>query len=180
MGKKSRRNKGGGGGGNVSAAVAAASAAVAQQPPSDEPLPPLPQVNLSSLLMEYTSDGPSDIELLKTTSLSLQNKLNQLTQLGLVDNNRKEFVYQFVPLDLSKDDTEAYLQDLTIANGQESESQWINLISEIAAIRSGKGVTKITGDQITRTTFHFIHPLYPKCDREVTFTCNNQEWRAEG
>lgn len=125
----------------------------------------------------YPSDGPCDIELLQTTSSTLQDKLDQLTQLGLT-NDRQGFVEQFVPLDLSKQDAFAYLQDLTIA--PEAEGQWTNLISEIAAIRSGKGVNKIEGDQISRAVFFFSHPLLEKCDREVAFCCVRGEWRAEG
>ena len=125
----------------------------------------------------YPSDGPSDVELLQTTSVSLQNKLNQLTELGLA-NNRAAFVQQFVPLDLSPSDTNGYLQDLTTA--PEAEGQWRNLVSEIAAIRSGKGVDRIEGDQVTRASFFFSHPLLEKCDREVTFVCVGGEWRADG
>lgn len=125
----------------------------------------------------YPSDGPSDVELLQTSSPSLQAKLDQLTELGL-QNNRAAFVQHFVPLDLSTEDMNAYLQDLTIA--PEAEGQWRNLISEIAAIRCGKGVDRIEGDQVNRAVFFFSHPLLEKCDREVSFTCINGEWRAEG
>ena len=125
----------------------------------------------------YPSDGPSDVELLQTTSQSLQAKLDQLTKLGM-ENNRRDFVHQFVPLDLSPQDTNAYLQDLTTA--PEAEGQWRNLIAEIAAIRCGKGVDRIEGDQVTNAIFYFEHPLLAKCDREVAFSCKGGEWRAEG
>lgn len=125
----------------------------------------------------YPSDGPSDVELLQTTSTSLQAKLNQLTDLGLA-NNRAGFVQQFVPLDLSPADANAYLQDLT--STPEAEGQWRNLVAEIAAIRSGQGVDRIQGDQVTRASFFFQHPLLEKCDREVSFVCVNGEWRADG
>jgi hypothetical protein len=147
----------------------------------------------------YPSDGPSDVELLQTTSASLQTKLDQLTQLGLA-NDRSGFVQQFVPMDLSYDDQQRFLHDLTV--GPEAENQWQNLVSEIAAIRSGMGVDRIEGDQITRATFFFTHPIQQQCDREVSFVCcsrgssnsssthdgrnnnhnsiNNAEWRAEG
>jgi hypothetical protein len=127
--------------------------------------------------MYYPSDGPSDVELLQTTSASLQAKLNQLTELGLA-NNRSAFVHQFVPLDLSPSDTEAYVHDLTIA--PEAEGQWRNVVADIAAIRSGQGVDRIEGDQVTRAVFFFQHPLQQMCDREVSFVCVNGEWRAEG
>ena len=127
----------------------------------------------------YPSDGPSDVELLQTTSSSLQAKLNQLTELAMVHNNKAAFVEQFVPLDLSPADAHAYLQDLSTA--PEAEGQWQNLVAEIAAIRSGYGVDRIEGDQVTRACFFFRHPLLEKCDREVTFVCHgNGEWRAEG
>jgi hypothetical protein len=126
----------------------------------------------------YPSDGPSDVELLQTTSVSLQAKLDLLTQLGLA-NNRAGFVQQFVPLELSPQDADGYLQDLTTA--PEAEGQWLNLISEIAAIRGGRGVDRIEGDQITKALFYFSHPLLEQCDREVSFVCScDGEWRAEG
>ena len=125
----------------------------------------------------YPSDGPSDLELLQTTSQSLQAKLDLLTKLGM-ENDRAGFVKQFVPLELSEADAMGYLQDLTTA--PEAEGQWRNLIAEIAAIRCGKGVDRIEGDQVTQAIFHFEHPLLEKCDREVAFCCQGSEWRAEG
>jgi len=125
----------------------------------------------------YPSDGPSDVELLQTTSQSLQAKLDLLTKLGM-ENDRAGFVREFVPLDLSRADASGYLQDLTTA--PEAEGQWRNLVAEIAAIRCGKGVDRIEGDQVTRAIFYFEHPLLEKCDREVSFCCRGGEWRAEG
>eukprot|EP00536_Pseudo-nitzschia_multiseries_P010920 jgi/Psemu1/204507/e_gw1.351.59.1 len=125
----------------------------------------------------YPSDGPSDVALLQTTSQSLQAKLDLLTHLGM-ENDREGFVKRFVPLDLSEADTLGYLQDLTTA--PEAEGQWRNLIAEIAAIRCGKGVDRIEGDQVTQAVFYFEHPLLEKCDREVAFCCRGGEWRAEG
>jgi hypothetical protein len=81
----------------------------------------------------YPSDGPSDVELLQTTSSTLQAKLNRLTQLGLA-NDRPGFVREFVPLDLSEADAGAYLQDLT--THAEADGQWNNLVAEIAASKS--------------------------------------------
>jgi hypothetical protein len=126
----------------------------------------------------YPSDGPSDVALLQTTSTSLQTKLNLLTELGLIANDRAGFVQNFVPLDLSAADAQAYLQDLTTA--PEAEGQWRNLIAEIAAIRGGKGVDRIEGDQVTNARFFFSHPLLENCDREVSFVCVRGEWRADG
>ena len=176
MGKKSRRNK-------VSTTTPGAGshrpATATNPPPPSQEGPPVAVAAAASVdtPMYYPSDGPSDVELLQTTSTSLQAKLNQLTELGLA-NNRAGFVQQFVPLDLSTGDMNAYLQDLTTA--PEAEGQWTNLIAEIAAIRSGKGVDRIEGDQKTRASFFFNHPLLEKCDREVTFVCIQGEWRAEG
>mmetsp|Transcript_10197 Transcript_10197/g.14423 ORF Transcript_10197/g.14423 Transcript_10197/m.14423 type:complete len:159 (+) Transcript_10197:61-537(+) len=129
--------------------------------------------------LTYPSDGPSEEELnsLQTTSASLQAKLDQLTELALA-NDRANFVRQFVPLDLSPQDTEGYLKDLTTA--PEADGQWTNLASEIAAISAGRGVDKIEGDQVTNAVFFFQHPLLKGCDREVSFVCTGGEWRAEG
>jgi hypothetical protein len=172
MGKKSRRSKGPPSAQTASSLVAAA----ASQVPSSAHNT-LPAAATANEVYYYPSDGPSDLEQVQTTSASLQAKLNQLTELGLA-NNRSEFVQQFVPLDLSEADKTAYLQDLTVS--PESDGQWRNLISEIAAIRSGKGVDRIEGDQHTRAVFHFQHPLLEQCDREVAFVCVCGEWRADG
>lgn len=125
------------------------------------------------------SDGPSEEEInaYQTTSRSLQAKLDQLTELALA-NDRRGFVEQFVPTDLSEADINGYLNDLTTA--PEAEGQWRNLISEIVAIAAGRNVNRIEGDQVTRAIFFFQHPLLEGCDREVAFICRNGEWRAEG
>jgi hypothetical protein len=128
----------------------------------------------------YPSDGPSDVELLQTTSQTLQAKLDQLTQLGLA-NDRAGFCHQFVPIGLPAADVQGYLEDLT--THAEADGQWNNLVAEIAAIRSGKGVDRIEGDQVHKAVFFFTHPLLLNCDREVAFVCtsnSNGEWRAEG
>ncbi|KAL3932391.1 MAG: hypothetical protein SGBAC_010868 [Bacillariaceae sp.] len=160
MGKKSKRNRNTG----------VTNQASATAPPVAAP--PSVQENVY-----YPSDGPSDVELLQTTSQSLQAKLNLLTELGLA-NDRAGFVRNFVPLDLSPEDAAGYLQDLTTHS--EAEGQWRNLVAEIAAIRSGLGVDRIEGDQRTRANFFFSHPLLEQCDREVCFVCVNGEWRANG
>lgn len=132
-----------------------------------------------TIIEQYTSDGPSEEELncLQTSSFTLQTKLDLLTEFA-INNQRSDFVHAFVPLDLSHADIDAYLDELT--NGPEADGQWTNLIAEVAAIAAGRGVTKIEGDQITKAVFFFQHPLFPGCDREVSFTCTNGEWRAEG
>jgi hypothetical protein len=165
MGKKNRRNR------NTTTTYAPTSITT----PISTAAPP---TTSTSPIIYYPSDGPSDVALLQTTSTSLQTKLNLLTELGLVANDRAGFVQNFVPLDLSAADAQAYLQDLTTA--PEAEGQWRNLIAEIAAIRSGKGVDRIEGDQVTRARFFFSHPLLEKCDREVSFVCVRGEWRADG
>ena len=125
------------------------------------------------------SDGPSEEEInaYQTTSRSLQAKLDQLTNLAIA-NDRRGFVEQFVPTDLSEADINGYLNDLTTA--PEAEGQWRNLIAEIVAIAAGRNVNRIEGDQVTRAVFFFQHPLLEGCDREVAFICRNGEWRAEG
>ena len=127
----------------------------------------------------YPSDGPSQEELqaLQTTSPSLQAKLDQLVDC-ISSNDRAGFVKNFVPLDLSEADAQAYLEDLTTA--PEAEGQWAHLAAEIAALRLGRGVRKIEGDQISRAVFFFEHPILQGCDREVCFINTNGEWRAEG
>jgi hypothetical protein len=162
--------------------------------PMDEPMdqsqeqePPQPQPQPVQAPVYYPSDGPSDVELLQTTSQTLQAKLDQLTALGL-SNDRAGFCRQFVPLDLGAADVQGYLEDLT--THPEADGQWNNLVAESAAIRSGKGVDRIEGDQLHNAVFYFTHPLLLNCDREVAFVyCNNNhsnnnggggEWRAEG
>jgi len=178
MEKKSRRGRTGGSASNPPASPAAQESAL---PDADtlmtEAAPTAVVTSNTPTAVYYPSDGPSDVELLQTTSSSLQAKLDQLTALGLA-NDRAGFVQQFVPLDLTAADAQGYLQDLTTA--PEAEGQWTNLIAEIAAIRSGKGVDRIAGDQMTQAVFYFAHPLLEKCDREVAFVCVNGEWRAQG
>mmetsp|Transcript_17989 Transcript_17989/g.22022 ORF Transcript_17989/g.22022 Transcript_17989/m.22022 type:complete len:162 (-) Transcript_17989:874-1359(-) len=161
MGKKSRKQKqtNNAASNQIQPQAVASSAPIAQQYPH--------------------SDGPSEEELscLQTESQTLQMKLDQLTTLSH-NNDRKQFVSQFVPLDLTQEDMDGYLHDLTLA--PEAEGHWFNLIVEIEAIARGKGVTKIEGDQKSRAIFHFEHPTLKGCDREVSFTCVGGEWRAEG
>lgn len=158
--------------------------AKAKAAPEAQPMPavaPPPAAATVPMEATYPSDGPSNEEMdcLQTSSESLQAKLDQLTAFARA-NDRAGFVSQFVPMDLSPQDTQGYLEDLTAA--PEAEGQWANLASEIAAIASGKGVAKIEGDQQTRAVFFFEHPLLPGCDREVTFVRDpaSKEWRAEG
>ena len=127
----------------------------------------------------YRSDGPSEEELacLQTDSPTLQQKLDQLTLLAEA-NDREQFVSQFVPLDLTESEMKGFLSDLTVAS--EAEGQWKNLIEEIGALARGKGVSRIEGDQTTKAIFFFEHPSLKGCDREVSFICTNDEWRAEG
>lgn len=145
---------------------------------SNETKPPSAGAPAPAPDIAYRSDGPSEEEInaLQTSSRSLQAKLDQLTDLALA-NDRANFVNQFVPLDLSEADRAGYLADLTTA--EEADGQWRNLVAEIAAIAQGR-VNKIEGDQVNNAVFFFQHPLFPDCDREVSFVCTNGEWRAEG
>jgi len=127
----------------------------------------------------YHSDGPSEeaLSVLQTSSATLQSKLDLLTQYGIA-NDKAGFVSQFVPLDLTSEEKLSFLRDLT--DDSEGEGQWQNLVAEIAAIAAGKGVQKIEGNQESTVTFFFEHPNFKGCDREVTFTCVREDWRAEG
>ena len=180
MGKKSRNPKKQATAAQREQQIASAASAVSAGVPPSRPASS-PAGTPQPTATYYPSDGPSDVELLQTSNQALQAKLNQWTELGLA-NNRAEFVNQFVPLDLSESDKMGYLQDLT--QHPEADGQWNNLVAEIAAIRSGKGVDRIEGDQVTRAVFYFTHPLIPNCDRQVEFCCQThngiQEWRAEG
>ncbi|KAJ1450802.1 hypothetical protein M885DRAFT_531346 [Pelagophyceae sp. CCMP2097] len=112
----------------------------------------------------------------KTTSASLQTKLDELAALAAADD-KVGFVKAFVPLDLSKADAGGFLDDLT--NGPEAAGQWANLAAEIIAIAEGRKVARIEGDQSSEACFFFEHPLLPKCDREVVFDFKAGEWRAQ-
>lgn len=177
MGKKSRKSKAGGGAPRGSDGVATARSTDTSAPAAAAATSPEQSQLTAQQAIYYASDGPSGVELLQTTSTSLQAKLDQLTDLGLA-NDRAGFVAQFVPLDVTPADVEGYLQDLTSA--EEAEGQWRNLVAEVAAIRCGKGVDRIEGDQVTSAVFCFQHPLLEGCDREVGFVCTEGEWRAEG
>jgi len=146
----------------------------------DAPQHETPEAATETTTTGYPSDGPSQEELnrLPTSSPSLQAKLDQL--LALIEiNDRAAFVEQFVPLDVSADDQQAYLENLT--THPEAASTWRNLAAELAAICCGQGVRHIEGDQIHRCVFFFAHPLLDGCDREVSFVCSvDGEWRAEG
>jgi hypothetical protein len=129
---------------------------------------------------DYPSDGPSteEVNSLQTSSRSLQAKLDALVAAAAA-NDRAGFVRQFVPLDLTQADADAYLRDLT--ESPEAEGQWTNLTSELQAIADGRNVHRIEGDQRTSAVFFFEHPLLAGCDREVKFVCSSDgEWRAEG
>lgn len=178
MGKKSRRNKGNSSNAMHVSVPTVATTSTTNDTNMDSTLPAAAAAAAAPVpKLHYPSDGPMDVELLQTESTSLQAKLNQLTQLA-VANDRAGFVQQFVPLDLSPADAQAYLEDLTTA--PEAAGQWANLASEIAAIAAGRGVDRIAGDQKHRAVFFFEHPLMENCDREVSFVCVNGEWRAEG
>lgn len=73
-----------------------------------------------------------------------------------------------------------FLGDLT-SGSDESESQWLNLSSEIRAIASGEKTSDIQVKNMGKQAiFFFEHPLMDGCDREVVFVFEGGEWRAEG
>ena len=137
--------------------------------------------NNSSTEIEETTDANDPI--LKTKSKSLQQKLDKLALLAS-QNKIHEFVTNFVPLDLTPEETQAFKDDLVTEDQIEEEelSSWDNLKLELQVIASGRGVTKIDEmeDGGNQVVFSFQHPVYSGCDREVVFICNNGEWRAEG
>ena len=92
--------------------------------------------------------------------MALQAKLDALVDLA-VEGNKEAFVRAFVPLDLTDEELTNYLSDL------HDETQWRNLVAEIAACAAGTTVQQITGDQVTTATFFFPHPILTQCDREV-------------
>jgi hypothetical protein len=168
MGKKSKRPNGN------------KSNNINNQPAQSQSPPQVPQPEPTNTNIAYPqSDGPSeeDLSCTQTDSPTLQKKLDQLT-LFAKQNNRQNFVSQFVPLDLTNEDRDAFLNDLT--NAPEAEGQWNNLIDEIEALALGKGVSRIEGDQKSKAIFYFEHPTLKGCDREVSFVCVGGEWRAEG
>lgn len=145
--------------------------------------------------MEEEDDDDNHTMRLRTSSTSLQAKLDQLVD-DIARDDRRSFVTHFVPLDLSVADTEAYLDTLleisrsaARGDGMEEDNnnnaggdeEWRNVAAEMVALATGRGVTRLGGDQIHRTVFYFCHPLLAQCDREVTFVCSSDgEWRAEG
>ncbi len=109
-----------------------------------------------------------------TTNAKLQEKLNQLAELGAA-NDKEAFVRAFVPMDLTEDELKDYLDRL-----KTEDTEWEHLKLEIQAIATGRGVKRIAGDQVKAAVFHFQHPTLQQCDREVGFDCVNGEWRAQG
>lgn len=105
---------------------------------------------------------------MQTRNADLQSKLDHLNALAR-QGNREAFVRAFVPLDLTEEDLQGFLEDL-----QTEPEQWTNLKAEIDAIASGTNVTKIQGDQVKKATYFFRHPLIELCDREV---CAKREAR---
>jgi len=82
-----------------------------------------------------------------------------------------EFVQLFVPLDLSKDDKDHFINSL-----ETNTEHWNSLKAEIKVCATG--VKKITGDQEKNAVFCFQHPHIKECDREVEFILESNEWRA--
>jgi S-ribosylhomocysteine lyase LuxS involved in autoinducer biosynthesis len=54
-------------------------------------------------------------------------------------------------------------------------------VEELTLIADGSKVTKIVGDQVTKAEFRYFMPNQQlSIQREVVFTCENGDWRAEG
>lgn len=109
-----------------------------------------------------------------TSNSALQAKLDQLKSLAegnFIDN----FVKEFVPSDLEEEDLVEFTK-----RQKDFPEEWENLKSEIFAIATGTGVTRIEGDQTTTAVFYFRHPKVEQMDREVVFVCTDGDWRAEG
>merc|ERR1712216_408577 len=98
------------------------------------------------------------------------------------DDKIDEFVSQFVPADISKDDMEFYADRLKSksAVGRKGESQWDILKAEIKVLANGP-LTHVDGDVESSSCIcmTFQHPIEVLCDREVTFRFQNGDWRAD-
>jgi len=82
----------------------------------------------------------------------------------------------FVPHDLTQEDTEYFAGEL-----KEDATRWKQLVEELTLIADGSKVTKIVGDQVTKAEFRYFMPSQQlNIQREVVFTCENGDWRAEG
>lgn len=123
----------------------------------------------------------------ETTKPVLQNeslvaKLELLHSLAQ-KNDISKFVNEFVPLDIEEEDISYYQNKLESGEvvGRNGESEWDFLKAEIEAMHKGN-IRFIDGDYEGSEviTFTFEHPLETKCDREVTFSREGSEWRADG
>ena len=111
----------------------------------------------------------------KTTNAQLQQRLTLLAELG-ARGDVDGFVRVFVPHDLTQDDTEYFAGEL-----KEDATRWKQLVEELTLIADGSKVTKIVGDQVTKAEFRYFMPNQQlSIQREVVFTCENGDWRAEG
>ena len=111
----------------------------------------------------------------KTTNAQLQQRLTLLAELG-ARGDVDGFVRVFVPHDLTQEDTEYFAGEL-----KEDATRWKQLVEELTLIADGSKVTKIVGDQVTKAEFRYFMPNQQlSIQREVVFTCENGDWRAEG
>ena len=111
----------------------------------------------------------------KTTNAQLQQRLTLLAELG-ARGDVDGFVRVFVPHDLTQEDTEYFAGEL-----KEDATRWKQLVEELTLIADGSKVTKIVGDQVTKAEFRYFMPSQQlNIQREVVFTCENGDWRAEG
>ena len=111
----------------------------------------------------------------KTTNAQLQQRLTLLAELG-ARGDVDSFVRVFVPHDLTQEDAEYFAGEL-----KEDATRWKQLVEELTLIADGSKVTKIVGDQVTKAEFRYFMPNQQlSIQREVVFTCENGDWRAEG
>jgi|TARA_B110000977_G_scaffold201228_1_gene294862 hypothetical protein len=111
----------------------------------------------------------------KTTNVSLQARLTLLATLG-ANGDIDGFVKVFVPHDLTQEDTTYFAGEL-----KEDATRWKQLVEELSLIANGSRVTKIVGDQVSKAEFRYFMPNQElSIHREVMFTCENGDWRADG
>eukprot|EP00617_Octactis_speculum_P020414 CAMPEP_0185747026 /NCGR_PEP_ID=MMETSP1174-20130828/5710_1 /TAXON_ID=35687 /ORGANISM="Dictyocha speculum, Strain CCMP1381" /LENGTH=141 /DNA_ID=CAMNT_0028422047 /DNA_START=25 /DNA_END=450 /DNA_ORIENTATION=- len=124
-------------------------------------------------------DKPRTPSIMHPSNPALQAKLMKLSRLAKQGEIEK-FVRAFVPLDIGEADLIAYRDDLL-----NFPEEWANLSREVCILATGVGVHRIDegSDGASDTvTFFFSHTMNRTqiVDREVTFTCVDGDWRADG
>ena len=128
---------------------------------------------------EFVEEAAAAAELVnggvKTSNSTLQARLTLLAQLGS-RGDIDGFVRAFVPHDLTPEDTDFFAGEL-----KEDATRWKQLVEELTLIADGSRVTKIVGDQVTKAEFRYFMPNQElSIHREVVFTCEGGDWRADG